>query len=388
MAYDFETLVPAIDADSPMRRQLKAGNYPDDVIDYGIAEMKFPLFSKVSDGIVDLLKNGVLGYSAGNDEFYAAVCSWMKKRHNWDILPEYINQTYGVVQAIGISIKAFTNPGDGILIQTPVYNPFSMQIESNGRTIVRNPLKFVNGRYEIDFADFEEKVKQVKMFIICSPHNPVGRVWTKEELKKMADICLANNVLVLSDEIHSDLVFGAEHTVFATISEEMSENCIVCTAPSKTFNIPGLITSNIIIKNEELRNKFVAERNKCISHYVNPVGCTACRCAYETGEEWVDELCQYIKGNYLTLKKLLQEKVPGAVLTEMEGTYLAWIDMSFLGYDYDTLVKFFKEEACLPVNMGYTYGEEGKSFVRVNIGCPRRYVEDFVNRLEKAIKSK
>ena len=388
MAYDFETLLPAINDDSPMRRQLKAGGFPDDVIDYGVAEMKFQLLDDVKKSIVGLVENGVLGYSAGDDRYDAAVKSWMKSRHGWDVESQWITQTYGIVQAIGISIRALTNPGDKILIQTPVYNPFAAQIKSNGRTVVENPLTYTGSRYEIDFDDFEKKIKDVKMFILCSPHNPVCRVWSKEELSKMASLCAEKGVVVVSDEIHNDLVYGREHTVFATVSQEAADISIICTSPSKTFNIPGLTLSNIIIKNEDLRAKFKAQAELTVGHFVNPVGARACTSAYEHGAAWVDELCSYLEGNYETMKKLLAEKVPGAVLTEMEGTYLAWIDMSFLGYDYDRLEKFITKEALLPVNMGLRYGDSAANHIRVNIGCPRRYVEDFVDRLAKAVNER
>lgn len=388
MSYDFETMVPAFGDDSPMRRNLRAGGFAEDVIDYGVAEMKFPLFPDMKKAIIDLVSKDVLGYSAGTKEYFEAVCKWMETRHEWHTEPQWISQTYGVVEAIGIAIRAFTNPGDKILIQNPVYNPFTSQIETNGRIVIDNPLVFINGRYEIDFADFELKAKQADMFILCSPHNPVGRVWTKEDLQKMAEICVENNVLVLSDEIHSDIVFEGIHTAYGAINEKAADNCIVCTAPSKTFNIPGLITSNIIIKNEELRNAFIKERDTSIGHYINPIGCAACRAAYEKGAAWVDEMCAYIKGNTELLEKLLAEKVPQAKMAKMDGTYIAWIDLNFLGLEEKEFEQFITKTAGLPVNMGARYGKAGEGFIRVNIGCPRRYVKQFADILSKAINER
>jgi len=295
MKYDFETLVPPIDdKSSVMYKKMVDGGFPADVIDYGVAEMKFPLFPPMQEALLDLVKKGTLGYSAADDEYNAAVCNWMKTRHKWDILPEYLVQTYGVVEAIGIAIRAFSHEGDGIMIQSPVYNPFANQIRSNGRTVVENNLIWTGSTYTVDFADFEEKAKSAKLFILCSPHNPVGRVWSSEELSKMAEICLKHGVTVLSDEIHNDLVYGREHTVFAAVSEEIADKCVVFTAPSKTFNIPGLVTSNTVIKNPEMREAFTKERDISVGHFTNPLGCLACKTAYTYGAKWVDELCEYL----------------------------------------------------------------------------------------------
>ncbi len=385
MTYDFETLVPAIDAESPMRSKLRTGGFPDEMIDYGVAEMKFKLFPEMKSAILGVTESEILGYVAADQSYYDAVCGWMKRRHGWDVLPEEIYQTYGVVESIGICIRAVTAPGDNILIQSPVYNPFAAQIRSNGRNVIENELVFKNGRYEIDFSDFEEKAKKVSMFILCSPHNPVGRVWTREELSRISEICLNNGVTVLSDEIHSDIVYRGKHTPFAVLSEKASENCIVCTAPSKTFNIPGLITSNTIIKNKSLREACIEERDLSIGHFINPIGTAACRAAYLSGDEWVDELCSYIAENASVMKARLAEKVPGAVMADMEGTYLAWIDLGFTGLFGDELEHFIKKEALLPVNMGAVYGGDSSGFIRVNIGCPRRYVEAFVDKLAEAL---
>ena len=389
MSYDFETLVPHIDDESSvMYKKLRKGGYPTDVIDYGVAEMKFPLLPELSDALVGLVKKGTLGYSAADDEYNEAVCNWMKTRHDYNIRPEYLVQTYGVVEAIGIAIRAFSNEGDNILIQSPVYNPFSNQIRSNGRNVIENDLLWTGSTYEINFADFEEKAKNAKMFILCSPHNPVGRVWSKEELSKMAEICLKYNVTVLSDEIHNDLVYGREHTVFATVSDEIADRCVVCTAPSKTFNIPGLVTSNTVIKNAVMREKFTKERDISVGHFTNPIGCLACKTAYTYGAKWVDELCAYLGENAQYLEDYLREKLPQAKMSHMEGTYLAWIDLAFLGMSPEELERFIKEGAGLPINMGYVYGDGGKTFVRVDIGCPKRYVTQFVDRLADAISKR
>jgi len=384
MAYDFETLVPEIDAHSPMRKLLDENGIPSDRIDYGVAEMKFKLFPGIEEAVIETARKNVLGYSAADEAYYEAFTGWMKRRHGLDIKSEYVKQTYGIVVAIGICIRAFTEPGDNILIQSPVYHPFGINIKRNGRNIADNTLIRNGNTYEIDFEDFEEKAKISKMFILCSPHNPIGRVWTKEELHRMVDICLKHNVIIVTDEIHNDIVFGREHTVLPLAHEKAYDNCVLCTAPSKTFNIPGLITSNIIIKNEELRKKFEEESDRTICHYTNPIGAAAATAAFKDGDAWVDELCKYIKGNYEFLESYLKEQLPEAYMIKMEGTYLAWINLSFLGLNDDDLKAFLTKKCGLNVNMGYTFGESGDGFIRVNIGCPRRYVKEFVDVIKAA----
>ena len=370
-----------------MRRRLDKGGFPKDSICYGVAEMKFKLLPEIVGAIKDIAENGWLGYSAGYDEYYNSVCSWMERRHNWQVKPEEIVQSYGVVQAIGISIRAFTKPGDSVLIQTPVYNHFFEEVEMNGRVPVDNTLIFTDGKYTIDFNDFEEKIKRnnIKLFFLCSQNNPVGRVWTIQELEKIADICEKYGVTVVSDEIHNDIVYGGKHTVYAKVSEAAADTCVVCTAPSKTFNIPGLVTSNIIIKNKTLREKFIKEQSLC-GHFTNPVGVAACRAAYENGDKWVDEMTDYIGGNMKLLKSLLAKSLPKAVLAEAEGTYLAWADFSAYGLSDDELMRRVTEKGGISVNPGFIYGEGGKGFLRINVGCPKRYVEEAVLRLKTALE--
>ncbi len=387
MKYDFETLVPALNEVSPMRRRLDKMGYSGDSICYGVAEMKFPLFPPMAKAAAGMIERGHLGYSGGYDEYFAAVSGWLKRRHGWDVLPEETLQTFGVVQAIGICIRAYTKPGDGVLIQSPVYNPFAGQVTLNNRKVVENKLYFEEGKYHIDFDDFEKKVadKDTKLFILCSPHNPVGRVWTRHELERMSEVCLRHGVLVISDEIHFDIVYGGVHTVYATISREAEENSIVCTAPSKTFNVPGLLTSNIVIKNKELRDKFKKEMQFCCEFF-NPVGVEACRGAYESGDEWVDQMREYIGGNMRLLQDEMAKKLPETVVTKAEGTYLAWLDLSFLGMTDAELASFVKDRAKIAVNPGYIYGSGGSGHIRLNVGCPKRYVTQAVDRLSQAVR--
>lgn len=384
MKYDFETLSPA--HGHHFWNALKEKGITGDVISYGVAEMKFPLCPEVKQALRDCAELGYFGYY-GDANYSKVVCDFMARRHGWQAKPEWVVQTYGVVLAISMAIRAFTQPGDGVIIQTPVYTPFFNEIKGNGRVILENPLVRVGDRYEIDFADLERKAAEpnTRMMILCSPHNPVGRVWSREELQRVSEICLRHGVLVVSDEIHNDLVYAGEHSVYASISPEAEQNCIVCTAPSKTFNVPGLVTSNIFVPNDQLREGFKAEVSRCIGHFLNITGPAAGTAAYEKGEAWLSELLDYLKGNAETFYSLVHEKLPRAWTPRMEGTYLAWLDLSYLGMEDDELERFLADKAGLLCNMGNMYGEAGKGCIRVNIGCPRRYVVDAVERLAKAV---
>ena len=386
MTYDFETLTPARDDAHPAWAAVRAKGITDpDTVCYGVAEMKFPLAPAITEALHSCVDTGYFGYMCNYggqtvSDFYA-------RRHGWRPDPSWITQTYGVVSAIAMSIRAFTAPGEGVLIQTPVYNPFAENIAANGRRVVENPLRRVGDRYEMDFDDLERKAAapDVKLMVLCSPHNPVGRVWSREELERVHEICARNGVLVVSDEIHSDLTFGAKHTVYAALSPEAAQSCVICTAPSKTFNLPGLVTSNIIVPYAALRERFLHEKSLSIGHYINIPGLAAEAAAYTRCDAWLDELQGYLGENAALFRRLVQEKLPGAWTPAMEGTYLAWLDLSYLGLDDDALEKLVVENAQLMVNMGRIYGTGGAGFVRVNIGCPRRYVEKFVNRLAEAI---
>ncbi len=385
MRYDFETLFPP-KGHSFWNAIAQRGISDPDVISYGVAEMKFPLCPEIKKALHDCADAGYFGYF-GDTEYSARVCDFYARRHNWTAKSEWVIQTYGVVLAFSMAIRAFTEEGDGVIIQSPVYNPFFNEIRANGREVIDNALVRSGSRYEIDFEDLERKVAdpKAKMMILCSPHNPVGRVWSKEELSRISEICLRNGVLVVSDEIHNDLVYAGEHHVFASISPEAEQNCVICTAPSKSFNIPGLVTSNVFVPNDKLRERFKAEVSRCIGHFLNISGVAAASAAYEKGCQWLDELIEYLRGNAETFYALVAEKLPKAWTPKMEGTYLAWLDLSFLGMEDSELEKFLIEKAGLFINMGNMYGEGGKGFIRINIGCPRRYITEAVERLAKAI---
>ena len=386
MKYDFETLSP--ERSHHFWNALAENGISDhSIISYGVAEMKFPLCPEIKQALHDCADYGYFGYY-GDTKYSDTVCDFYARRHGWQAKSEWVVQTYGVVLAFSMAIRCFTKPGDGVIIQTPVYTPFFNEIKGNERVIIENRLIKGETRYEMDFDDLERKAADpnAKMMILCSPHNPVGRVWSREELQRVSEICLKHNVLVVSDEIHNDLVYEGTHTIYAGLSPEAEQNCIICTAPSKTFNIPGLITSNIFVPNAELREKFKAEVTRCMGHFLNITGTAASTAAYENGAEWLSEALEYIKGNAETFYSLVNEKIPQAWTPKMEGTYLAWLDLGFLGMSNDELEKFLIEKAQFLGNMGTMYGEAGKGFVRVNIGCPRRYVVDAVERIAKAIE--
>ncbi|HEY8363969.1 MAG TPA: MalY/PatB family protein [Haloplasmataceae bacterium] len=363
--------------------------FQEDLLPLWVADMDFRSPKEVIKALDKRVKHGIFGYTFPQESYYEAVINWMKKRHNWQIKKDWIIRTPGIVTALNMIVQVFTKENDSVLIQRPVYTPFSEAIINNNRKLVNSPLILNNNHYEIDFDDFENKIinEKVKLFIMCSPHNPVGRVWTKDELIKMGNICLKHNVLMVVDEIHHDIVFKKyEHLPFASLSEEFSLNCITCTAPSKTFNIAGLKISNIIIENEYLRKQFNDYLEKISLQSSNLLALTACEAAYNFGAKWLDELINYIYENKKFVVKFINDNLPMIKVIDSEATYLLWLDFRSLGMDNDKLSEFINKEAKLLLNNGYEYGEEGSGFLRLNIGCPRSILEEALIRLDNAIK--
>lgn len=389
MQYDFETLCPARGTDVPAWGMLdRIGITNENAIDYGVAEMKFRIAPEIERAMRECIDTGFFGYGMAGEGYSRLVCEWMGKSHGWSPEPEQVVQTYGVVSAVAMSIRAYTGPGDGVIIQSPVYNPFASEIAKNGRAVVENRLVRGEAGYTMDFDDLEKKASDPNntLLVLCSPHNPVGRVWTWEELKRLSDICLANGVLVVSDEIHCDLAFNAKHVSYPLLSKEAERDCVVCTAASKTFNIPGLVTSNIIIPNEELRKRFEHELEVSVGHFLNIMGVAASTAAYREGGLWMEEMTGYLRENAAHFEAKVREKLPRAWVPHMEGTYLAWLDLGFLGFEKKgELRDFLAREAQISANEGAMYGAGGEGFVRLNIGCPRRYIDFAVDRLAAAI---
>ncbi|NBJ69270.1 MULTISPECIES: PatB family C-S lyase [Clostridia] len=361
----------------------------DDVLPMWVADMDFKAPDKVNEALIERAKHGIYGYTMVDDAIKASIVNWINRRHQWKINPNWLSFSPGVVTSLHMAVQAFTEPDDKILIQTPVYTPFYHVIKSHGRQIVKNPLRYEDNYYQIDFNDFEEKLKQgVKAFILCSPHNPVGRVWKREELEELSRLCLAYNVLIISDEIHCDLTFPDEiHIPIASLSEEINNRTITCMSPSKTFNLAGLQASYVITANKELREKLNDQLSKQGVHGLNTMGNTALEAAYMHGDHWLDELRQVLKSHKEYVQKMFQAQIPYITVTNSEGTYLLWIDCSTLKMEPDALRKFMIQEARVGLNTGNDYGEEGSSFMRMNIACPRVTLEEGVDRIIQAIQN-
>ena len=361
-------------------------NSARDVIPMWIADMDFKVPPAVEAALVDRAKHGIFGYGDAEEDYDDAVVGWYRRRHSWEIDPKSIVKVPGVMYAVSVAIRALSNPGDGIMICQPVYFPFANVIKANSRKTVVTELVLKNGRYEIDFEDFEAKIRDnsVKIFILCSPHNPVGRVWTKAELEEIGRICTKYNVYIISDEIHSDFVFTEyPHTPISSISEELAQRTITCTAPTKTFNLAGIQDSNIIIPNDKLRLMFKKECNISGGDELNVMAITALKAAYNEGEEWLDELLSYLRESYDILEKAFPqgEKIS---LIHPEGTYLAWLDCRSLGVD--KLDEYFLEKAEVRLHNGTTFGLGGEGFVRMNIACPQSLLIEAISRIKEAVK--
>lgn len=359
----------------------------DDLLPLWVADMDFALPENILDDIKKRVSHGIFGYTDPKREYFDSVIGWFYSHFGWEGKPEWITVTPGVVVAISVAVRALTKEGEGVLIQQPVYYPFSEAILLNKRKLVNNQLVYENGKYSIDFEDFEKKIvdENVKLFILCSPHNPVGRVWTEEELRKMGEICLKYNVFIVSDEIHCDFTYeGHKHTVFPSLGEEFENNVVFCTAPSKTFNIAGLHVSNIFIPNPEIRKKFKSELEAFGFSQPNVLGLTACQSVYSKGEEWYRELKEYIAGNLDFAREYFAENMPKIRLVEPDGTYLIWLDCEKLGLSVEELESFVEDKAKLWVDFGKIFGKESGQFIRLNIACPRKTLRQALEQLRAA----
>ncbi|MBP1919047.1 MalY/PatB family protein [Youngiibacter multivorans] len=392
MVHDFETIVNRHDTGSEKYNQMKEWNpsVTEDIVPFSVADMEFKNAPEIIEGLKEYLNDVILGYAVPTEDYYSAVCSWMERRHGWNIEPEWIIGSPGVVQAFYNAVKAFAEPGEGVIIMTPVYYPFYGAIKKTGRKIVRTALVVRGDRYEIDFDELERLASEPsnKVLLFCSPHNPVGRVWERWELEKISEICLKNGVTVISDEIHNDLVMpGFKHTVFAALSDEAKNNCIVCTSPSKTFNLAGMHVSNVIIPNADLRMKYQDELDKTGFFSLNMLGYKACELGYDKGELWLDELLVTIHNNYFALKDFLAKRLPEVKVYPLEGTYLVWMDFRPLGIDFLELERILHMEAMVFFDEGYVFGKrEGAGFERMNIACPKQVMMDGLERMANALR--
>ena len=387
---DFDTIIDRKNTDCLKYDFAKRRGMPEDVLPLWVADMDFKTSSYVEDALAERARHGIFGYSESQTPYFEIVRDWMKRHHDWEVKEPWLIKTPGVVFALAMAVKAYTEPGDGVLIQSPVYYPFSEVIEDNGRRIVSNTLVLgEDHKYHIDFEDFERQIKEnrIKLFFLCNPHNPVGRVWTTEELTRLGDICLKYRVTVVSDEIHSDFIFRGKHQVFADLKKEYADITVTCTAPSKTFNLAGLLLSNIFISNRELRHKFRQQVNAAGISQLSPFGLVACETAYTQGEEWYQAMLAYVAENIAFTKEYVEKHLPGVEMVEHEGTYLVWLDFRKTGLSVEELEDLIVNRAKLWLDSGKIFGKSGEGFQRINVACPRQILEEALHRIKEQLQA-
>lgn len=388
MNYDFSTVPDRKNMGSYKWICTEDGNECEGSFPFSTADMEWSTPPAVKKACADFATKGFYCYTVADEKYRKVVCDFMMRRHDWQIEPDWITPTYGIVSAIHTCVRAFTKEGEGVIIQKPVYGHFEAAVKLNNRTVVNNSLVIKNGRYEINFDELEAQCRNEnnKMLVLCSPHNPVGRVWTKEEISRIAEIALANNIIIVSDEIHFDIV-AKPHTVLASISPEASAITVTCTAPSKSFNIAGLGTSNIIISDKELRSKFQSRLEmdgyECINAFAYPAVMTA----YTECDDWLDEMNAKLRENYDIFRTFIAENIPQIKQFDLEGTYLVWLDVSSLNVPDDKIVQFFADNARIVVNSGGWFGDEGLGFIRLNIAVPKSVLLTALENLKKLFGS-
>ena len=388
---DFDTVVDrrntrCLKYDFAVRRGM-----PEDVLPLWVADMDFKTSSYVEDALVQRSKEAIFGYSEVQRPYFDIVKGWMERHHQWQVDEHWLVKTPGVVFALAMAVKAYTEPGEAVLIQSPVYYPFSEVIVDNARKLVSSDLKQdESGHYYMDLEDLEEKIvkEKVRLLFLCNPHNPVGRVWTKEELTALGDICVKHGVVVVSDEIHADFVFEGKHQVFAAIKKEFEEITITCTSPSKTFNLAGLMISNIFIADRKLRHRFRKELDRAGISQLGVMGLVACEAAYSQGEVWYEKMHEYVKENIEYTREFVNTRLPGVKMGEHQGTYLVWLDFRETGLGVEELEHLVIHKAKLWLDSGRIFGDCGKGFQRFNVACPRETLTTALIRLEKALTEK
>lgn len=356
---------------------------PEENLPLWVADMDFRVSSYIQEALEKLVSYGIFGYSEVKEHYFEPLRDWLENRHGWRTEREWLVKTPGVVFALAAAIRAFTKEGEGVIIQQPVYYPFANVVKNNHRKLVISNLLLREKGYDMDYADFEEKIlkEQVKLFILCNPHNPIGKVWNKDQLEKIGDICLKHGVFVVSDEIHADFAFKRPHTVFTQIKEEYKQMSMVCTSPSKSFNLAGLQISNIFIPDKKRRSDFRAQVYATGYDEISLPALVACEAAYRHGEEWLDGVCAYIRENEAYVRAFLQDRLPRVRLMDWEGTYLIWLDFRSLGLSDRELNRKIIHEAGLWLDGGSMFGKAGEGFQRINIACPRKTLEEAMERL-------
>lgn len=386
MKYDFDKIT-----DRRATNSYKWDSAPEGVLPMWVADMDFRTAPAIIDALQKRVAHGIFGYTRVPDAYYDAVTSWFSRRHGWDIDREWIIYTSGVVPAVSAVIKALTMPGDKVIVQTPVYNCFFSSIRNNGCEIVSNPLRRIGDTYEMDFDNLERCAAdpRAKVMLLCNPHNPAGRVWTPDELTRLGNICLRNGVTVVADEIHCELVYqGFKYTPFASLSDAFLHRSVTCVSPSKAFNIAGLQIANIVAFDNDLRRRIDKAININEVCDVNPFGVAATIAAYNEGEEWLNQLVDYLHGNYEAMAEFCRCELPEFPIARLEGTYLVWMDCSSLGMPSEALEHALLEDARLWLNAGTMYGAEGEGYMRWNIACPRSVMLDGLNRFLNFVRSR
>lgn len=385
---DFDKIINRKNTRSLKYDFAKRRGMPEDVLPLWVADMDFETSSYIQDALIERAKHGIFGYSEVQTPYFEIVRDWLKRHHNWDIEEKWLVKTPGVVFALAMAVKTYTQYGDSVLLQLPVYYPFSEVIKDNGRKVVSNTLYLGDdNRYHIDFEDFERKIidEKIKLFFLCNPHNPVGRVWTKEELIKLGDICVKHGVTVVSDEIHQDFVFHGKHHVFANLKKEFENISITCTSPSKTFNLASMMMSNIFIPNHELKRKFQNELNGAGTSQLGVMGLVACETAYSKGEEWYQAMFAYVSNNIRFVKQYVNENLPDVTMINTEGTYLVWLDFRKTGLSVSELENLIIHKAKLWLDSGRIFGKCGEGFQRINVACPRSVLKEALKRIKDAL---
>lgn len=388
MKYDFETLVNRTGTGSEKWDMMKQ-EMPDispDIVPFSIADMEFKPAPELIEGLKEYLDQAVLGYTGATEDYYKSVVRFMERRHGFSPEREWIVEIAGIVPALKQMVAAFTKPGDGVLIMRPVYHPFTAAVEENGRTLVVSELVVKGNTYEIDFEDLEQKASRfdVTLLILCSPHNPVGRVWTREELVRVCEICLKHQVYMISDEIHFDIIMpGYQHVSVGNLEKKYLDNCAICTAPTKSFNIAGLQVSNLIIPDKEHRERLTVSRGY---YALNMISYKACELVYNCCEEWLSEMVSYVDQNRRLAEEFFAENLPMVKVFELQGTYLMWLDFRELGMEAEELEQFMKCQAKLFLDEGYIFGESGRGYERLNLACPSWVLKAALERLREAVK--
>lgn len=388
MKYDFDQVLDRRNSDSRKWNGVARQFASQDVLPMWIADMDFAAPLPVQEAIRRRAEHGVYGYAMPSDGLYEAIIAWMQRRHGWPIQKEWLACSPGVVPSLNLAVMAYTQPGDKVILQSPVYPPFFSVVQNNGRQLVNNRMILEDGRYVMDLADLERQFDaRTKLLLLCSPQNPAGRVWSQEELTQLGALCLKHNVIIISDEIHQDLVLsGTRHIPTASLSEELAQNTVTLFAPSKTFNLAGLCASGVITPNPRLRRQFQTVVENVGLTESNVFGLAAMEAAYRYGEEWLEQLLDYLEGNVDFLLAYLDEKIPQIKAARPEGTYLVWLDCRALGLDDRGLREFMIHRAQVGLNDGPTFGPGGEGFQRMNLACPRSVLEEGLRRIEKAVK--